>query len=359
MNPGMPGTQAFIGHVVKAMVAMHREAGVPLRTLHVGADEAPAGAWEKSPAAQATIVAHRLAGTAGLWNHFYDRVSALLKAQGVRMAGWEELGAMRVRLAGQDKLAPNPHFLGRGATLYVWNNVDGAEDLANQLANAGFEVVLAPATALYFDMAHNASPAEPGVNWAAFVDLDTVFNYTPLDSLRTAPTTHDPDPAKVRLTAAGRARVLGIEATLFSETLHTAGRLDYMLMPRMLALAERAWAADPAWARAADGADAKRLHGQAWSVFVNQLGQQVLPRLDADMPGVGYRIPPPGLLRQNGLVRFNGAWPGLVVRYTTDGSEPTAASPEATQPITASGPIRAAAFNRGGRRGASTLLDGL
>ena len=359
MNPGMPGTYAFIDHVVAELVALHREAGVPLKTLHVGADEAPAGAWEKSPAAAAAIRQHGLKDVAGLWNHFYGRVAATLQQHGLRMAGWEELGALRAQVNGQSRLVPNPVFRASQPLLYVWNNLDDNVDLAYRLANAGYDTVLAPATALYFDMAHNRSPDEVGVNWAAYVDLDTVFNFVPLDSLRSAPTVADPDPAKVRLAPAARHRIRGMQATMFSEVLRNREKIEFMLMPRLLGLAERAWAADPAWATETDAARAKALHAQAWSVFANQVGQQVLPRLDADLSGaaaVGYRIPPPGLQSAGSQVQANAAWPGNTIRYTTDGSEPTATSTLVGGPIAATGAIRAAVFTPLGRRSASTLL---
>ncbi len=359
MNPGMPGTYAFIDHVVAEMVALHREAGVPLKTLHVGADEAPAGAWEKSPAAAAAIAQHGLKDVAGLWNHFYGHVTSTLQKHGLRTAGWEELGAMRAQVGGQSRLVPNPVFQGRKLLLYVWNNLDDNDDLAYRLTNAGFDAVLAPATALYFDMAHNRSPAEEGVNWAAYVDLDTVFNYVPLDSLRKAATVPDTDTRKVRLAPEARHHVRGIQATMFSEVLRSREKIEYMLMPRLLGLAERAWAADPAWATEPDAAKAQALHAQAWSVFANQVGQQVLPRLDADDAGaaaVGYRIAPPGLKRVGGQVQANSAWPGNAIRYTTDGSEPTTTSTLVSGPIAATGAIRAAVFTPQGRRSASTLL---
>jgi hexosaminidase len=357
VNPGMPGAYAFVEHVVQALVALHREAGVPLATLHLGADELPQGAWQGSPAAQAVIQAQDLGDTAGLWNAWYDRVQRLVTRHGIRVAGWEELGAMRARLAGQDKLVPNPHFAGRGFTLFVWNDIDGAEDLAYRLANAGYDTVLAPATALYFDMAHNRSPEERGVNWAAFVDLDTVFDFVPFDSLRLGATRRDPDPAKVQLAPEARKRIRGLEATLFTETVREPAHMEFMLLPRLLALAERAWAADPAWASEADVARAERLHRQAWNVFVNQLGRQVLPRLDRERPGLNYRIPPPGLARVNGEMRINHQLPGFVLRYTTDGSEPGAASPLAHDTLPAGSVVRAAAFASNGRRGAISSID--
>jgi hexosaminidase len=356
MDPGLEGPYRFIDTVVAELVRLHRQAGTPLRTLHVGADETPVGAWTKSPAAQATIDRLKLAGTAGLWNHFYDRVGAILKRHGLKAAGWEELGARRARPDGSGPLVPNEHFQGRGHTLFVWNNLDEADDLAYRLANAGYRTVLAPATALYFDMAHTRDPSEPGVNWAAITDLQQVFDYVPLDALRSGPITPAPRAGKVALSDAGRRHIAGLQATLFSEVLHERAKLEYMAMPRLLGLAERAWAPDPAWAREADPARAKELHAQAWSVFVHQAGQQLLPRLTREMPGLNWRIAPPGLQREDSRVRVNHQLPGLVLRATTDLSEPTASSPAVTGPIETRATVRAAAFAPDGRRGAVSTL---
>lgn len=357
MNPGLASTYAFIEHVVAEVAALHKQAGVPLRTLHVGADELPGGTWEQSPACEALRQRLKLADRAALWNHFYDQVDRILRRHGLAASGWEELGAKRARVGAADMLVPNPHFARRGFTLYVWNNLDEADDLAYRLANAGYDTVLAPATTLYFDMAHNRNPEEPGVNWAAYVDLDTVFDYVPLDAIRSRPALHDAAPTKAKLSEAARRKVRGLEITLFSETLREPERLEFMLMPRLLGLAERAWARDPAWATEADAARAEQLHAQAWSVFVNQVGKQVLPRLEREMPGYNFRIPPPGLARVGAQIHFNSQVPGFTLRYTTDGSEPTTASPVAHDPIAASALVSAGQFDRSGRRSSVSSLD--
>ncbi|MFO1402723.1 MAG: family 20 glycosylhydrolase [Steroidobacteraceae bacterium] len=354
MNPGLESTYAFIGQVVAEVVALHREAGVPLRTLHMGADELPGGAWRDSPAVRALMQRERLGSRDAVWEYFYGRIAAILARHDVALAGWEELGAQR---GADGRLEPDPRVLGRGATLYVWNNIDGAEDLANRLANAGFDTVFAPATRLYFDMAQVASAAEPGTNWAAFTDLEDVYDYEPFDAIRRAATDPAPLPGRVPLDAAGRAHVRGIEGTLFSETVRDAARIDYLLVPRLLALAERGWAPQPQWSQAGDAATVAAQHAAAWSMFANQLGQRVLPRLDAERSGIAYRIAPPGLHRAADGVHVNQQLPGFALRYTRDGSEPDARSAVVAGPITAAGDIRVAAFNRDGRAGRASHID--
>jgi hexosaminidase len=337
INPGLESSYTFIEHVVKQVAALHREAGVPLRTLHVGGDELAAGAWEKSPRSRSLMARHRLKTVADLWDHFYDRVDVILRKQGIATSGWEELGTR--------KLVPNPRFAQRGFKLYVWNNVGQAADLGYRLANAGYDVVLAPATRLYLDMSHNKNPDEPGVDWAAQFDLDTVYDFVPLDP---------------SLSGSGKRHILGLEAALWTETVRDPALIDYLLMPRLLAMAERAWAADPAWAGETDPARAAALRRTAWSGFVNVLGQRVLPRLDLERSAVGpvaYRIAPPGLRREAGKVAANHALPGLALRYTSDGSEPHAASPLVQGAIADKGVIQVAAFDRNGRRGRIARID--
>lgn len=357
MNPGLPSTYRFIAKVVAEVVSMYRRAGVPLRTIHVGADELANGAWEKSPACIALMKRQGFASTADVWDYFYDRVDQILKLHGLHASGWEELGARKTTLHGKPKLIPNPAFALRGFELFVWNNLDGSEDLAYRLANAGYRVVLAPATHLYFDMAHNHDPAEAGVNWAAYVDLDKMYDFLPTDFLRVSPTNPTEKVGLDGLTDYGKRNVIGLEGTLFSETMREPSRIDYLLMPRMLALAERAWAAEPDWSDVADLKKAEKLHTKDWSRFANLLGKKVLPRLDIEHPDFNYRIPPPGLKLLDGQVHVNHQLPGFTLRYTMDGSEPTLQSTEAQETILGSrGEVRVAAFARSGRRGRSSVI---
>jgi len=168
------------------------------------------------------------------------------------------------------------------------------------------------------------------------------------------------DPAafvgKDHLTDYGRSNVIGIQGNLWSETLNADGRLDTKLVPKLLGLAERAWAGDPDWARERDDAKSEALFRQAWSVFVNVLGKVELPRLDREVPPWNYRIPKPGLSVVDGQVRCSLGIPGFVLRYTTDGSEPTAKSPEVRGGVPLARDVRVAAFDSSGRKGHTARL---
>jgi len=360
MNPALPSTYAFIERVVQDLVALHREAGVPLRNLHMGGDEVPAGVWQRSPAAQAYMKANGLGSVDDFWFVFYGRVEQILKAHGIPLSGWEEIAVRKTRLDGRPKLIPNPGFADRGWRAYVWNNVpgEGAEDLAYRLANGGYKVVLCPVSNLYLDLAWNPNPEEPGLDWGGYVDLRKPFEFIPFDyyrNVRLDRRGNRLDPGvfvgKDRLTDYGRSNVLGIQGNLWSETLSADGRLDYRLVPKLFGLAERAWAKDPAWAREGDEQKSAALFREAWSEFVNVLGKRELPRLDREMPGLNYRIPTPGLKAVDGQVRCSVEIPGFVLRYTTDGSEPSIKSPEVRGPIPLAPVVRVAAFDTTGRKG--------
>lgn len=365
MNPALESTYGFITTVVGDLVAMHKDAGVPLRHIHMGGDEVPTGVWQGSPAVQAYLQAHGLASVDDLWFVFYGRVARILQAQGLVPSGWEEIAVRRTRRDSQPVNIPNPDFAGRGWRAYVWNNVPGwgGEDLAYRLANGGYDVVLCPVTNLYFDLAWNQNPEETGLDWGGYVDVRKPFQFIPFDYYRNTRVDrqgHALDSTvfigKDRLTDYGRTHILGIQGDLWSETLTSDGRLDYMMLPKLLGLAERAWAPDPDWATERDAAKSDSLFRLAWSRFANVVGKRELPRLDREVPGINYRIPTPGLEADGGTVRTSLELPGFTLRYTTDGSEPTARSAVVRGPIPLRGTVRVAAFTTTGRKGHSAAI---
>ena len=184
---------------------------------------------------------------------------------------------------------------------------------------------------MYFDLACEKHPDEPGYYWAGFVDTRAPFELVPLDVFKNAD--HDgmgravPAAAladRQRLTEQGARHILGIQGQLWAENLRSPAMLEYMAFPRIIALAERAWAKSPAWAEIDDAAERRRQIDKDWNQFANRLGQIELPRLDFLAGGVQYRLPPPGVVIRDGAVHANVELPGLAIRYTTDGSEPDA-----------------------------------
>src|SRR6266850_4119752 len=294
MNPALESTYDFIQRVVSDLAAMHREAGAPLRHIHMGGDEVPAGVWVGSPAVQRYMQGLGLTNVDDLWYAFYFRVEQILKGQNLRPSGWEEIAVRKTVRDGRPATIVNPSFAERGWRAYVWNNVAGwgAEDLAYRLANGGYDVVLSPVTNYYFDLAWNQNPEETGLDWGGYLDMKKPFQFIPFDYYRNTREDRRGNPlnpgvfaGKDRLTDYGKIHVVGIQGNLWSETVGGDGRLDYMLVPKLFGLAERAWAADPDWVREHDAVKSDSLYRAAWSSFVNVVGQRELPRLDREVPG--------------------------------------------------------------------------
>ena len=355
----LPSTYRFLEVVFDEIIGLWAEAGAALEAIHVGGDEVPTGVWMGSPACDLLIrETPELNGTADLPAYFLGRVGDLLTARGLTTAGWEEIA---LTAAGDDEHAkrPSEEFVDRGFQPYVWNNVWGwgAEDVGYRLANAGYSLVLANATNLYFDLAYDKHPEEPGYAWAGFVDTRKAWEFVPLDLYRNARTDlmgKPLDPAtafagRARLTDQGRQRIRGIQGQLWSENSKGPDVLEYQLFPKLLGLAERAWAAQPAWARVEETAERRRQEAIAWNEFANRLGRYELPRLDHLFGGVHYRLPPPGAVVRDGLLHANTAFPGLAIRYTTDGSEPVKSSTLYRGPVAVQGTVKLGTFDTRGR----------
>jgi hexosaminidase len=339
----LPSSERFVETVVAALVELFRTAGVALRTIHIGGDEVPNGAWVGSPACQAMMAQRGWHDVDQLRADFLARCQAILARHGVACAGWEENALEH----GQ----PSRRFADGALQVYAWNNAwgNGQEDIAYRLANAGYPVVLANAANLYFDLAQAKDSHEPGYYWAGFVGTRDAFTFCPLNATVTAGRTPMGAAlsaavlaAMARLDAAGAARIAGLQGQLFGENARTPERIEYLAAPRLIALAERAWSPDPQWHHA--GAAVAR----DWNAFANRLGQRVLPQLDAAL-AYRYRLPPPGVALIDGAIHANVALPGLALHYTLDGSEPTPTSPRYTGPV-AAGALRIATFDTRGRK---------
>jgi hexosaminidase len=353
----LPSVDAFIDTVVGHVAGLYREAGVPLRVVHTGGDEVPLGAWLGSPRCQALMHERGWSGVGQLHADFVARCRAILARHGLAFAGWEETALVH----GQGDAATNPGFAGPDFQVYAWNNAwgSGKEDLAYRLANAGYPVVLANAANFYFDLAHAKSPEEPGYYWAGFVDTRDAFLFKPLDMIPAAaldpmgrPLAPESLAAMQRLDARGRSRIAGLQGQLWGENARSPARVEYLAAPRLLALAERAWAPDPEWQDPA-AADAD------WNEFANRLGQRELARLDRAPLAYGYRLPPPGAMLVDGGVQANVALPGLALHYTVDGSEPQVTSPRYREPLAlpAGAIFKIATFDTRGRKSPTVTLE--
>ncbi len=341
--PCQESTYNFITTVVSSIEDLYKEAGAPLTTIHTGGDEVPHGVWEKSPKC-ADLIAKKteLGQLGGVSNYFLTRVSDILSKKGLTTAGWEEIALAKVKVGDAVQHIPNPAFINKNFRPNVWNNVWGwgQEDFAYQLANAGYKTVLSNVTNLYLDLAYSKDPKESGYYWGGFTNTKKVYEFIPFNIYQNASVDLLGNPLdlsslanKVRLTAQGKENILGIQGQLWTENTKSSEMAEYLVFPRLLAVAERAWAQDPAWAQVADASKRNQLLLQSWNEFSNRLGQRELPRLDYLANGIGYRLPPPGIVIRNEMAYINAEFPGIAIRYTIDGTEPNAQSPVYTTPV--------------------------
>jgi len=356
-----PSVYSFLEKVIDELEAMYAEANAPLTTIHMGGDEVPAGVWEQSPICRELIEMDLEIKTMDdLWYYYYSKVNEILKSRNLALSGWEEIAMRKTELDGEKHFIPNPLYVNENFRVHVWNNGIGwgSEDLPYRLANAGYKVVLSCVSNQYFDLAYEKSPDEPGLYWGGFVDTYKPFSFIPFDYYRNTREDTGGNPispslfiGKDRLTDYGKTNILGIQGLLWAENIITPEREEYMLLPKLLALAERAWARDPDWAVEKDSAKAVKLADEAWSRFASTLGKRELPRLSYLDGGFNYRVPPAGAIVKEDMVFANCQFPGITIRYTLDGSDPNIHSPVYSLPIASKGKVRLATFSVDGRRG--------
>jgi len=361
-------TYAFIRHVIIDIKKMHAEAGLTLSTMHLGGDEVPQGVWQKSSACQQlpdAVDGSQVTAEKEAMSQFIEKVFDLLAAEDITAAAWEEVFLNGDKKARTSRDMSRNHFKGPNFRCHVWNNVWGwgREDVAYRLANAGVNVVLCNATHLYFDLAYNKDPREPGYYWAGFVDTKAPYSFAPMSYLAKTrkdlmgkEISQDAIAQFVELTEEAEQHILGIQGQLWGENLKGRNALEYMALPKLIALAERAWAEQPDWASDSNLETWPSKLQVAWSNFANLLGARELPRLDYLEGGFYYRIPGVGAVIEDGVLKSNVAFPGLTIRYTADGSEPNVDSPVYTKPVQVGNFVQVRAFNSVGRGGLSSEI---
>ena len=349
--------------VVDALMGMYEEAGLALKILHTGGDEVPAGVWKGSPICQSFLEEHpEIGGFENLQAYFGGRLFEILEQRDLVMAGWEEI-VMKKNEEG--KWIPNPDFVGSDMLPYVWNSIYENLDLGNRLANAGFPVILCNVTNFYMDLAYSHHPAERGLYWGGFVNTRSSFDFIPYDVFKStlADKWGNPyDPEKdfkgmERLKEEAHGRIIGLQAELWSETVKGGTMAEYYYLPKLVGFAERAWTGQASWGAIADRDKRVAAMNRDWNRFANIVGQREMPRLDYLFGGFNYRIPPPGAVIRNGLLYANVDFPGLTLRYTTDGSEPDANSPVYSEPVDVTGNVMVRAFDTRGRGGRVSVAD--
>lgn len=167
----------------------------PSPYIHVGGDECLKPRWKRCPRCQDRITREKLGDENGLQSYFIRRMEKFISGRGRKLIGWDEI------LEGG--LAP-------GATVQSWRGFQGA--LA--AAKSGHDTVVSPTSHTYFDYG------------LTYTNLAKVYSF---------------EPVPAALTEIEARHVLGSEACMWTE-FTPPDKIDPMLYPRIIALAEVLWA---------------------------------------------------------------------------------------------------------------------
>jgi hexosaminidase len=356
-------TYVFYEKLITEVKKMYQSAGVELKNWHTGGDEVPRGVWTGSPICTDFLARNPEIKLEGLNDYFRSRVAALLKKNGLEMGGWEEIGQSH---AG-NSVVPNPQFANQNWRLYAWNAVAGwgGEDMAYKLANAGYPVVICSSANFYFDLAYDWDPDERGHTWSGVADMYQAWKTVPGKLYLSHDQTiegkewnwEEVQRNFTQLSPEGKKNIIGVSGQVWTETIKSPEMLEYYLFPKMLGYIERAWVGDPQWSELSTIEEMKTQRFKEWNVFSNQVGQREIPRLEVLFGGVNLRLPRPGILTKEGMIHANVQNPGLIIRFTQDGSDPTESSPIYSVPLAQKGGEKFRVFTASGIGGPIVSLD--
>ncbi len=340
MNVAVPGTYRFMEKVIDELIAMYRDADARLEVIHVGGDEVPRGVWTASPAAERFMRENGIDGVVELADYYVLRVNDILKARGLKIAGWQELvegRSEKFRAAVKDNVA----------FVNAWSTNGRNAQTPYRLVNQGYPVVLSNVGNFYMDMAYVRHPDENGLFWGGFVTEQRAFSAQPYnlyasmwrdDNGKLVDNSRAGE-GLVMPTEEGKGLILGVQGQLWSETIREWDQVTYYLLPKMMGMVDRGWNASPQWR---SGADFLR----DYSRFNAIITEREMPYWASQ--GFAFRIAPPGLYIENGMLYANTSIPGAEIRYTVDGSTPTKNSTLWTAPVKCSaGRVEAKVFYLG------------
>ena len=319
---------AFFEKVIDEVVGMYADANVKLTQFSIGADELPYGVWQASPLCADKISDKRT--ISDLYDANVFRLKGILNKHGIVLSGWEDFLLEHSEQSQSETLIKEERY-NYEVIPYVWNNIwgGGREDMNYKFANLGFKTVMSNSSAFYFDMADDRDMESHGLNWSGYVDYfdtwaidpENIFANTTLNEKHQL--SEEYIATKVTLDPDKRSNLIGIQSQLFGETVRTEHILNEMLLPNMLVFAERAWASRPTWI-SLPAEQQKAPMFEEWNLFVNNLGQRAIPFLNHQFKDLNIHLPKPGGVIANDTLFVRTQFPGIKVRYSTDGSLPTA-----------------------------------
>lgn len=272
----------------------------PSKYIHLGGDEARKTHWEECPLCQTRMKAESLENTEELQGYFMARVARYVQNKGREVIGWDELTNARIP---------------EGSIILGWQ---GYGQAALKAAELGHRFIMTPARILYLIRYQGPQWFEP-ITYFGNNTLKDVYDYEPVQK--------DWTPQAASL-------LMGVQACMWTEFCNSPADVDYLLFPRLSALAEVAWTkpARKNWASYLKAMDHFNEHlaakGIVYARSMYNIQQTVTPK--------------EGRLQ----VELDCIRPDAQVRYTMDGSVPTAQSPLYTKPLmlTEAKTIKAATF---------------
>lgn len=181
----------------------------PSKYIHIGGDECPKERWKTCSYCQKRIKENELKDEFELQSYFIKRIERFVKSKGRVIIGWDEI------LEGG--LAPD-------ATVMNWRDIDEGIKAAQQ----HHDVIMAPNGYVYFDYIQGNRDLEPlAIAWG-FNPTERVYAF---------------DPTPKELTPEQQKHIIGVEAPLWTEHMDTYRKVEYMMLPRLMALSEIAWSA--------------------------------------------------------------------------------------------------------------------
>ncbi len=197
---GNDSTYEFTKNVLEEVISLF-----PSQYIHIGGDECPKERWKTCPVCQAKIKTEKITDEHGLQSYFIEKIEKFVNSKGRKIIGWDEI------LEGG--LAPN-------AAVMSWRGEAGG------IAAAKLQhyVVMTPESPLYLN--HSQTKNEDSVTQGGYNPIENVYNY---------------DPVPKELTSQQAGFILGAQGNVWSEYLDNEKKLEYLVFPRMAALAEAVW----------------------------------------------------------------------------------------------------------------------
>lgn len=297
--PGKESTFEFLENILTEVMDLF-----PGQYIHVGGDEATRSNWEKCELCHRRMQEEGLEGEEELQSYFIQRIERFLSKNKRTLIGWDEI------LEGG---------LAEGATVMSWRGTAGGL----KASAMGHDVVMSPGEFAYLDQYQGEPDNEP-LAIGGYVPLNKVYSFDPRAGIT------DPEQAN---------HILGGQGNLWSEYVTTTSHSEYMIFPRLAALAEVLWTP---------------VDDKDWTSFSARIPTffQRLDALGVNYARSAYAVTPKTEVSTtgNGIgVSLQSEFPNKNIRYTLDGSRPNAQSRLFTTPLVldTTTTITAATFQEG------------